>query len=475
MGYRSWWLGLSFVALMNGCFEPEDSPEGATDTGTGGTSMGSAPTTDSGVTSMTTTSASTTGETSTTTSSTNETSPTSQSSTSSTATDSDSASTTTGASMLECVESNLGSMLGDGVANIVTTGLPDAFTGSCGGTNTPDVAYEWVAPNDDFYVFDTRGSSFDTVLYLLGDDCDGAELICSDNGFDGVYSEAVAELQTGDRVVVVIDGVAGEDGDAVLNINPVACPTADLAGQPLPQTFSNQGAGNNHGGACGGDGPERSFRYTAEVDGLYSFRAQSDAFNPSLYLEVGPLCGGPELQCNAGTGLISGEVVRELEAGDNVTIIVDSDGAEGEFDLDVIEIPETCADVIFDGNSGFFTGDIFDFEHVQTTSCGLAGDPTGSPEFPAATISWTSPMGFLGCSVFVDAGFPFSVSLQEGTCDGPEIECEASMMGGGGGWFGSVGIGQIPPTEFTVVVVPQGSPMAWMNSTFDVSVACFQP
>lgn len=465
---------LACVVPIVGCFEPEDTPE-ATDSGTEGTTMNSTSTTDSGVASNTT-ATTTTGATTTTTTApvTTETSPTGETTVDPPETDSDSTSSSTGDPMLRCVEADLGSAVGDRVATITTTGLPDAFSGSCGGTNTPDAAYEWVAPNSDFYVFDTRGSNFDTVLYILGDDCDGQELTCSNDAFDGVYSEAVLQLEAGDRVVVVIDGVAGEDGEAVLNISPVACPTADLTGQMLPQTFSNQGADSEHTGTCSSDGPERSFRYTAEVDGLYSFRALSDAFDPALFLEVGPLCGGPELQCNAGGGLIAGEVIRELGAGETVTIIVDSDGPEGEFELDVVELPEACAEEVLEP-TGFFTGDIFTFDHVQTNSCGLGGDPTGSSEFPAATFSWTSPQGFLGCSVFVDAGFPFALSLQEGTCDGPEVQCEGSMLGGGGTWFGSVDIGQIPPTEFTVVLVPQGSPMGWVNGDFDVSVACFLP
>ncbi len=473
---RSRSLGLACVFAVTGCFEPEaaegDGSSGGTEAATtSGASIG-----DAGATSVGTTLSTSAGTTSTESGPvTTQTSPTSETTVEPTSTDPGSSSTTTGSTMLECVESDLGSNLGDGLARIETTGRADGFSGSCGGINTPDVAFQWTAPNSDFYVFDTRGSDFDTVLYILGDDCDGAELTCSNDAFDGLYSEAVVFVEAGERVVVVVDGAVGENGQAVLNINPVGCPTADLSGQLLPQTFSNQGAANDHAGGCGGAGPERSFRYTAEVDGLYSFRATSDAFDPALYLEVGPLCGGPELQCNAGAGLIAGEVVRELDAGDSVTIIVDSDGAEGEFDLDIIELPESCGDIILDAKSPSYAGDIFTFAHVQTNSCGLAGDPTGSPESPSATFSWTSPTGFFGCTVFVDAGFPFSLSLQEGACDGPEIECETSTMGGGGGWFGSVGIGQIPPTEFTLALVPQGSPMAWMSSSFEISFACFQP
>jgi hypothetical protein len=47
------------------------------------------------------------------------------------------------------------------------TGEDDEFAGSCGGNGAPDHGYTVVAPADGYYVFDTYGSSFDTVLYEL--------------------------------------------------------------------------------------------------------------------------------------------------------------------------------------------------------------------------------------------------------------------------------------------------------------------
>ena len=87
---------------------------------------------------------------------------------------------TTGEPPLECVDGVLEPGLGAGLVEVMTAPAGDDFAGSCGGMGSPDVAYEWEVPFDGFFVLDTQGSDFDTLLYLR-DDCEGNELACSDN------------------------------------------------------------------------------------------------------------------------------------------------------------------------------------------------------------------------------------------------------------------------------------------------------
>jgi len=88
----------------------------------------------------------------------------------------------------------------------------------CGGAGAPERVYSFVAPGPGSYRFDTAGSSFDTVLYLL-DECAGAPLLCNDDaGFD-LQSELIAQLAGGEHVLIVVDGFGpGDAGPLLLNV-----------------------------------------------------------------------------------------------------------------------------------------------------------------------------------------------------------------------------------------------------------------
>lgn len=384
---------------------------------------------------------------------------------------------TTGEPPLACVDGVLEPPLGSGLVEAGTAAAGDDFAGSCGGGGSPDVAYQWDVPYDGFFVLDTQGSDFDTLLYLY-DDCGGAELWCNDDAEGSVSSRVVAPFAQGDRVLVVVDGKAGETGTAVLNINPVECPSADLTGQPLPASFSNVAGTNEHGGACGGAGnPERAFRWQAADDGLYAFRVQSEAFPPAVYVEAGPICGGPELGCN---GAASGrsEVVRSIAAGQYVTVIADSQGGAGGFDIDVVALGDPCPALPLEPP---VAGDINDFPNVMSSSCGPSGYLEGATfhSLPDATFSWTSP-GMVGsnsgCNITVSAGFPIALALLEGSaCTGPEVQCATGMFDMMAGQYtATVGVGHIPPTDFVLAVSPESEPFLWIGgSGFTIDVACF--
>jgi len=396
--------------------------------------------------------------------------------TSSTTAGSSSTDESTGEPPLECVDGVLDPPLGAGLVDVDTAPAGDDFTGSCGGAGSADVAYQWDVPYDGFFVLDTAGSDFDTLLYLF-DDCGGTELACNDEAEGSVASRVVAPFEMDDRVLVVVDGNAGESGQAVLNINPVECPSADLTGQALPAELSNAAGDDVHGGPCGGDGnPERTFRWQAEQAGLYAILVDSEAFPAALYLEDGPICGGPELACN-GAAFGHAEVMRVLEAGQYVTIIVDSQGGVGSFDIDIVPLGDSCPGSVLDQ---FASGDITDFPNTMSSSCGPSGWMEGGTfnPLPDATYAWTSP-GMIGsnsgCEITVTSGFPLALSLQAGNCDGPEVQCSQGMFDDTVGLYvGTVSVGHIPPTDFTVTVSPAGEPFTWVGgSGYAIEVVCF--
>ena len=127
-----------------------------------------------------------------------------------------------------CPDGTLGSVLGEGAARGSNEGQGATFFASCARSGR-DVTYTWTAPDDGEYVFDTRGSDYDTVLHVRDGDCSGEELACSDDDAPNYASELEVELRAGQTVTLVISGFngrpegpgslpAGGEGNFVLNI-----------------------------------------------------------------------------------------------------------------------------------------------------------------------------------------------------------------------------------------------------------------
>lgn len=469
--------GLLVLSLGLGCFS---DPPAESDPGTSGTSdLPDATGIDGSTTDVPGLSESSTGRGSTTISesTTGTTDDASSSPTGLSETGSDSSSG--GVELLECVEALLNPTVGAAVASVNTQRNRNDFEGSCGGGTAHDVAFQWIAPFTNYFVFDTSGSDFDTALYLL-QGCEGEEIACSDNAQGGVSSRIVRRVDADEQLVIVLDGETGEAGNAVLNVNPVACPSSDLEGAELPGTFTNIGGTNTFTPSCGtGSGLERAFRYTAEETGLHSFRATSADFQPIMNLQVGAECGGEDLQCSiSNPGEVGGEVIRNLQAGDAVTLIVDSAGGSGDFELDVEFLPDTCPSAPLVGE---ILGTITESPHAMTTSCGNIGEfSNGMVDlFGAATFGWTSPGQNgtnSGCDIIVSTGFPAAVSLQAGsTCSGAEEQCSTSTFDKDAErYVASVSVGHIPQTDYTVTVTQTAELLtAVLDHDYAIEVVCF--
>src|SRR5690606_29842727 len=85
----------------------------------------------------------------------------------------------------------------------------------CGGLGSPDHAFAWTAPADGVYRFDTAGSMFDTVVYLLDGGCAGPPLACNDDA-GGPTAAVSAYLLAGQDVIIVVDGASGASGSFAL-------------------------------------------------------------------------------------------------------------------------------------------------------------------------------------------------------------------------------------------------------------------
>ncbi|MCC7539415.1 MAG: hypothetical protein IT379_24535 [Deltaproteobacteria bacterium] len=127
-----------------------------------------------------------------------------------------------------CADGNLGSVLGTSVfsGSIETRDNrypPGDCTALGGGGDAQDISFAWTAPSAGEFVFSTRGSEIDTILSVLGPDCDPVrELACNDDQSPLFTSEVTVTAAAGETVVVVINAYEPQHamGNVLLHVLP---------------------------------------------------------------------------------------------------------------------------------------------------------------------------------------------------------------------------------------------------------------
>jgi hypothetical protein len=105
-----------------------------------------------------------------------------------------------------CADYNLGSAMGDIVAEGSTASAAHEWRSDCGGGQSPDEVFRWVAPETGTYSFSLEHSTFNTVLSLV-ETCDGPELSCNnDDGPGGYWSRIDHTVMAGQELIIVVDG-----------------------------------------------------------------------------------------------------------------------------------------------------------------------------------------------------------------------------------------------------------------------------
>jgi hypothetical protein len=115
-----------------------------------------------------------------------------------------------------CVDEDLGSAVPQSV-NGNNAGGGNDVTPACGGGGGEDKVYQFTAPVDGWYAFDTFGSTFDTTLSAFTE-CGGAQLACNDDAAGTLQSRISLGLEAGQSVLLVVDSYAGDVGAFTLNI-----------------------------------------------------------------------------------------------------------------------------------------------------------------------------------------------------------------------------------------------------------------
>ncbi len=303
-----------------------------------------------------------------------------------------------------------------------TTGVDNTVFASCGGDTAGDDTLTFTAPQDGVYAFDTAGSDFDTIMYLL-DGCGGDEFGCSDDVGSDETSHLNLLMTAGQEVIVAVDGAALEEGNYTVSVDRDVCPDVVLDSvAPLSVSGTTAGELDASTGSCGGAGaPGVSFSYTAPEPGVYTIDTLGSSFDTVLYSIDG--CGGAETACNDDGGIDDTSRINvTLAAGEEVLFVVDGAGAQsGAFDVNISL--DACPDFDLDGALPLTVTGSTEFEVDSSTgSCTFGASPD-------VAYTFTAPSD--GSYVFSTDNMDFTTALYVypgETCAGAEQAC--STFGG---------------------------------------------
>ncbi|MEM6992489.1 MAG: hypothetical protein AAF721_18390 [Myxococcota bacterium] len=240
----------------------------------------------------------------------------------------------------ECGESDVATT-GVVVASGNTEAEDDTLTISCAMGGGNDHIVSFTAPEAGEYVFETVDSEFDTALAAF-DSCDfTSELACNDDAA-GQQSQITLTLESGQTVLLAIDGWNGETGDWVLNINAGddACveATFDAEGSPAGAGTTVQ-QDEDIGQSCGNGGAvDHLVRFIAPATGTFTIDTFGSGYDTVLaaYTSCDP---DSELVCNddAAGGQQSQISLGMMEGQDVLIAVSGFAGATGNWELNIAQ------------------------------------------------------------------------------------------------------------------------------------------
>ena len=311
-----------------------------------------------------------------------------------------------------------------------TFGAQDGFTPGCAGTQSAEVSYLFTAPESGTYGFDTVGSSFDTVLSLLGPNgC--FETACDDDTI-GVASRVEAFLAAGDQVQVVIDGF--RLGDFQLNINLEApcvgpcgsCGSVVALPGNVPQTTTGTTSGANDDlvpSCTGQPGSEVVHSFTAPTTGSFVFSSASSGFDTVLTLLDSTSC--MELGCNDDFGgQQTSRVTATLNQGQTVFVVVDGKNASGNYSLFINGTPAAVCP----------TGDLGDVVPVSVSGNTAGGVNSFTPacsfgQAPDHAYTFTAPVTKVYEMSTIGSSYDTVLHVLGATCSGISLACDDDTFG----------------------------------------------
>ncbi|WP_437534944.1 MXAN_6577-like cysteine-rich protein [Sorangium sp. So ce726] len=298
-----------------------------------------------------------------------------------------------------------------------TIGADDSRWLTCSEPGAADQAFLFTAPHAGTYLFDTFEASYDTTLGALrADTCD--ELACNDNA-GSVQSQISVDLAEGERILVVVSGARGAQGDFTLRVaepGPVQC-TPTALDPVVPQTVTGTTALREDTVFATCDisaTPDATYTFTAPSNGTYVFSAHAPS---DLIVEVldGGTCTGPSLNCRYGAG--ESNAFATLEAGQTVLVAVaDPTGPLASFTLELFEAPPCPGVQIGATLPQTVTGNN---EHLRNLISACATFSTGGE----ATYGFTAPREGIYTFDATGSSFPVLMEARHASCAGDLIAC----------------------------------------------------
>ena len=118
----------------------------------------------------------------------------------------------------------VGTLVGAGVGVAAettgtTVGATHDFTPSCSsGSTAPERVFTLTVPgNLSSLTVDTAGSTYDTVLYIKGNDCGGPDLACNDDS-GGLQSQVMLTNAAAGTYFIFVDGFSSSSGPFMLHV-----------------------------------------------------------------------------------------------------------------------------------------------------------------------------------------------------------------------------------------------------------------
>jgi hypothetical protein len=186
----------------------------------------------------------------------------------------------------------------------------------CFEEDLEDLVFEFVAPNDGCFAFNTTGTMFEHGLQLM-DSCDGEVLKCAPAG-----PKLEHGLSVGESVLVVIDAAAAEQQVFNLSINEVSF---DVTGYDTLEFINDEYSADTTGWMdsvetdCTLIGGAKTYLWTATSTGTATLSTEGSDFDTAIGVQIAE-CGGV-IECNDDesyesemlTSLLDFDVVQDAQ------------------------------------------------------------------------------------------------------------------------------------------------------------------
>jgi hypothetical protein len=285
---------------------------------------------------------------------------------------------------------------------------PPAACVAAATSPAPDVTYVVRITTRSNVVFDTDGTTWDTVLYIYNGACSGTPVACNDDIGSGNTASRISTTLDPGTYYIVVDGYQSTSfGPFVLNSS--VRPVGDECADAIPLTLSagrttvtgSTASYTPSTGSCdsGAGTPSRDvwYRFTLTQRELVFVNTFGSAFDTQLALLAG--CGGVAPACTDDTcGLRQDHIVRNLAAGTYYVLVDGYSGASGNYTLNIEHLP-----VGSDGTPTVLTPGLATYTgNTMSLTPGLVTGSCGGDRAPEDTYYWTTCPG--------DAGGAFSAT-----------------------------------------------------------------